>query len=198
VFEDSVTFTRTAKEARQRAGARILEPIDKVQVRPGQPPMSPEKVDRMIDEEVKAFRRERRNLRISCRENPGGATNELLHLLFPAPPNCTWSIEIINEAIEIPIERRRLQTRYNYFLERVGQYHADLLTLAHIVTIRRLCRAPFRVTSMMTKIVACAVAAGTDYIATRDHGLLTLGNYGTTKMITPEEFLGIVRAQQNR
>ena len=61
VFEGSVTFTRTSDEARRQAGVRLIELIDQVRVRPGQPPMSPEEVDRMIDEEVKAFRRERRS-----------------------------------------------------------------------------------------------------------------------------------------
>ena len=61
VFEDSLTITRTTPEARRRAGKRILATIDRVRLRSGQPPMSPEEVDRMVDEEVKAFRRERRH-----------------------------------------------------------------------------------------------------------------------------------------
>jgi hypothetical protein len=61
VFRGSVTFTRTTEEARRQAGARILELIDQVRVRPGQPNMAPEEVEQMIDEEVKAVRRARRN-----------------------------------------------------------------------------------------------------------------------------------------
>jgi hypothetical protein len=61
VFEGSVTFTRTTEEARGQAGARILTLIDQVHVRPGQPPMSPDEVEQMIDEEVKAVRRARRD-----------------------------------------------------------------------------------------------------------------------------------------
>ncbi len=60
VFEGSVTFTRTSDAARRQAGTRILKLIDQVRVRPGQPPMSPEEVERMVDEEVKAMRRTRR------------------------------------------------------------------------------------------------------------------------------------------
>src|SRR6266508_4366271 len=61
VFKGSVTFTRTTDEARRQAGYRILELIDQVRVRPEQPEMSPEEVDKMVDEEVKAVRRARRN-----------------------------------------------------------------------------------------------------------------------------------------
>ena len=63
VFADSLTVTRTTPEARRRAGERILKLIDEVRLQPGQPPMSPEELDRMIDEEVKAYRRERRSRR---------------------------------------------------------------------------------------------------------------------------------------
>jgi hypothetical protein len=61
VFKGSVTFTRTTDEARRQAGQRIVELIDQVRVRPGQPEMPPEEVEQMIDEEVKAVRRARRN-----------------------------------------------------------------------------------------------------------------------------------------
>jgi hypothetical protein len=61
VFPGSVTFTRATEEARRQAGERILALIDQVRVRPGQPDMSSEEIEQMIDEEVKAFRRARRN-----------------------------------------------------------------------------------------------------------------------------------------
>lgn len=61
VFEGSVTFTRKTAEARRQAGARILDLIDQVRVREGEPDMTPEEVEQMIDEEVKAYRRDRRN-----------------------------------------------------------------------------------------------------------------------------------------
>ena len=60
VYNGSLTITRTSAEARHQAGERILAIIDQVQVRPGQPPMSEEEVDRMVDEEVKTARRARR------------------------------------------------------------------------------------------------------------------------------------------
>ncbi len=61
VFKDSVTFTRRSDEARWQAGARIVALVDQVRVRPGQPEMSPEEVEQLVDEEVKAVRRARRH-----------------------------------------------------------------------------------------------------------------------------------------
>jgi hypothetical protein len=60
VFKGGVTFTRTTHEARRHAGQRILELVDQVRVRPGQPEMSPAAVEQMIDAKVKAVRRARR------------------------------------------------------------------------------------------------------------------------------------------
>jgi predicted nucleic acid-binding protein len=44
-------------------------------------------------------------------------------------------------------------------------------------------------------IIACAVAAGADYIVTRDKDLLSLGEYEGIAMIKPEAFLHILRGQ---
>jgi hypothetical protein len=55
-----VTFTRRTETARRQAGARILDLIDQVRVRFGQPGLSPEQAEAIIDEEVKTVRRARR------------------------------------------------------------------------------------------------------------------------------------------
>ena len=44
----------------RQTGARILELIDQVRVRPGQPESSPEEAEQMIDVELKTGRRTRR------------------------------------------------------------------------------------------------------------------------------------------
>jgi hypothetical protein len=63
VFEGSVTFTRTTAEARRQAGGRILELIENVRLRPGQPPMSSAEVDDLISQEAANLRRIRRQPR---------------------------------------------------------------------------------------------------------------------------------------
>jgi uncharacterized protein len=45
------------------------------------------------------------------------------------------------------------------------------------------------------KIIACAVAAGADYLVTRDKDLLTLLDYEGIVIISPEAFLHVLRAQ---
>ena len=61
VFKGSVTFTPASSEIREQAWERIFSIMDQVHVRPGQPEMSAEEVEQMIDEEVKAVRRARHN-----------------------------------------------------------------------------------------------------------------------------------------
>jgi uncharacterized protein len=45
-------------------------------------------------------------------------------------------------------------------------------------------------------IVACALAAGADYLVTRDKDLLSLEEYERIAMIKPEAFLHMLRAQR--
>jgi len=59
VFEGSVTFTRTTEEARRQAGARMLALVGQVELRPGEPVLSPDEEEQMIQEEVKAYRQTR-------------------------------------------------------------------------------------------------------------------------------------------
>ena len=138
------------------------------------------------------------NLLVSAflsREHPGGVTNELLRFVSAGAVELYLSVEIIDEAIEILIERQRLRTRFGYTAEQVGQYRADLTTLATIIdepppTPGAVPRDPDD-----DKIVACAVAASADYLVSRDQDLLSLGSYGAVNIITPEDFLRVVRAQ---
>ncbi|OGL77890.1 putative toxin-antitoxin system toxin component, PIN family [Candidatus Uhrbacteria bacterium RIFCSPHIGHO2_12_FULL_54_23] len=47
------------------------------------------------------------------------------------------------------------------------------------------------------KFLDCASTAGADFIITNDHHLLDLGASGTTKIITPEEFISLSHAAQD-
>ncbi len=44
-------------------------------------------------------------------------------------------------------------------------------------------------------IVACAVAAQADYLVARDRDMLSLGEYESISIVTPEEFLQALRQQ---
>jgi len=138
------------------------------------------------------------NLLISAflsRDNPRGASSELMRLVISGALELYLSVEIIDEAIEVLGDSRRLRARYDYSLQQVGQYHADLLTLATVLD------GPAPVSGAVPrdpdddKIIACAVAAGADYLVSRDLDLLSLGTYAGIIIIRPEQFLQLVRAR---
>ena len=136
------------------------------------------------------------NLLVSAflsRQNPGGASNALLRFVITGAVELYLSVEIVDEAMEVLIDSPRLSSRYEYSPEQVGQYRADLLTLATIVddplpTPGAVPRDPDD-----DKIVACAVAAGVEYLVSRDHDLLSIRSYGNVMIITPEAFLKVMR-----
>jgi predicted nucleic acid-binding protein len=43
------------------------------------------------------------------------------------------------------------------------------------------------------KIIACALAAGAEYLVSRDRDLLSLGSYAGITIIAPERFLRVLR-----
>lgn len=140
------------------------------------------------------------NLLVSAflsRENPGGASNELLRFVIAGAVELCLSIDIIDEAVGILISRPRLARRYRYTPEAVGQYRADLLMLATAVDDPAPVPGAVPRDPDDDKIVACAVAAGAEYIVSRDHDLLSLGSYGGIAIIAPEAFLRLVRARFN-
>src|SRR4051812_22945052 len=101
------------------------------------------------------------NLLVSAflsRDNPGGVSNALLRFVISGAVELYLSVEIVDEALDILADTPGLLVRYDYSLEQVGQYRADLLTLATIVedpapTPGAVPRDPDD-----DKIIACAVA----------------------------------------
>jgi predicted nucleic acid-binding protein len=79
--------------------------------------------------------------------------------------------------------------------QQVGQYRADLLMLASTVDDPPPISGAVPRDPDDDKIIACAVAAGVEYIVSRDRDLLSLGNYAGIRIIAPEEFLRLVRGQ---
>jgi predicted nucleic acid-binding protein len=74
------------------------------------------------------------------------------------------------------------------------QYSAELLAAPTIII------GPPPITGAVArdpddeKIIACAAAAGAEYLVGRDRDLLTLGRYGEIKIVSPEALLWIVRS----
>jgi len=120
------------------------------------------------------------NLLISAflsRNNPQGASNQLLRFVISGALELYLSVEIIDEAIEVLAESPRLRARYDYSLEQVGQYRADLLTLAIVVDDPAPLPGAVPRDPDDDKIIACAAAAGVDCLVSRDLDLLSLGSY---------------------
>ena len=46
-------------------------------------------------------------------------------------------------------------------------------------------------------IVACAIAAGADYLVTRDKDILSLDHYERIRFVTPEALLKILRERKD-
>src|SRR5882762_9043005 len=120
------------------------------------------------------------NLLVSAfysRNNRGGVSNELLRFVIAGAIDLYLSIAIVDEAVEVLLRNERAQATYRYSPEDIGQYRVDLLTLSTVIddpppTPGAVPRDPDD-----DKIVACAVAAGVQYIVSRDDHLLSLGAY---------------------
>src|SRR5712691_6943994 len=118
------------------------------------------------------------NLLVSAflsRNNPGGVSNELLRFVIAGAIDLYLSIAIIDEAVEVLLRSERAQRRYRYSADEIGQYRADLMTLAIVVDDPPPMPGAVPRDPDDDKIVACAVAASAQYIVSRDHDLLALG-----------------------
>jgi uncharacterized protein len=124
--------------------------------------------------------------------NPGGASYELLRFAKQGTFDLYISDEILEETAET-LRYPRLRDRYGYSDADIVAYCQDLALFGTIVSelpVLRLVRDPDD-----DKIIACAVAAGADYLVTRDKDLLTLQEYEGIAIISPEVFLHVLRAQ---
>jgi putative PIN family toxin of toxin-antitoxin system len=101
---------------------------------------------------------------------------------------------MIAETLATLVASQRLQRRYAYDAGTVAQYCDDLSAVATPVpdpppTPGAVPRDPDD-----DKIIACALAAGAEYVVSRDRDLLSLGTYAGIKIIAPKPFLQVVRA----
>jgi putative PIN family toxin of toxin-antitoxin system len=141
------------------------------------------------------------NLLISAflsRDNPGGVSNELLRFVIASGIDLFLSADILDEMTRTLRANDRAQRRYGYTSAEIGQYRADLMTLATIVDDPTPAPGAVPRDPDDDKIVACAVAASVQYIVSRDDDLLSLGRHGGIAIIAPENFIHIVRRDFGR
>jgi uncharacterized protein len=121
----------------------------------------------------------------------GGISRELLHKAQAGEFSICVSEDILTE-IERVLEYPRIRKRYRYADEVVGGYLALLRVVSQVVTdlpkIKPVVRDPND-----DMIIACAIKAATDYIVTRDKDLLTLRQYKEIHIVSPEEFVSLLK-----
>lgn len=125
---------------------------------------------------------------------PGGASHDLLRFADEGAFELYFSESILEETARALLKSKRSRRLYSYSDEDVIEYCQGLTRFGTIVKdvpdIQGVVRDPND-----DMIVACALAAGADYIVTRDKDLLALGQYERITVIKPEPFLHLLRAQ---
>ena len=102
--------------------------------------------------------------------------------------------EILQEIRHVLLEKPHIRNRYTYSSDTVEVFIGYLTDISTVVTqlpeIRVIERDP-----KDDMIIACAVAASANYIISRDRDLLDLGNYQQIQIVTPKEFMQILRLE---
>jgi putative PIN family toxin of toxin-antitoxin system len=141
------------------------------------------------------------NLLVSAfisRHNPGGVSNELLRFARQGATQLHLSPDIITETLATLIASERMQARYAYNPAMAIEFCDNLRTAITMIINPPPIPGAVPRDPDDDKIVACAVAAGVEYLVSRDHDLLSLGTYAGITIIAPEEFLHLVRGQSQR
>lgn len=105
--------------------------------------------------------------------------------------------EILQETRRVLLEEPRIRRRYHYtneqvrdFLESIRAIATTVQSLPEISVVKR--------DPKDDKILACALQARAHYIVTRDKDLLDLKSYRGIHIITPEDFIALLRQGANR
>lgn len=121
----------------------------------------------------------------------GGASFELLRFAKEGRFDLYLSRGILDEVAGTLTTHERIRRRYRYPDTVVVEYCRELARLGAIVAgvpEIRVVRDPDD-----DKILACAIAAGAEYLVTRDKDLLSLDSYRGIAILPPERFLHLLR-----
>ena len=131
---------------------------------------------------------------VSAFLTPHGLCDQLLALARRGAFDLYLSDDILAETQEVLLERERIRRRYPYTDEQPIRFCHSVRHSFHLV------KDPPPVSGVVRDpnddmVIACALAAGVSYLVTRDPDLLTLKTYQDVQMITPKEFIALVRKQ---
>jgi len=123
----------------------------------------------------------------------GGVSFDLLQFVDKGLFELYVSGDILEEVADTLITHEHIRRRYQYPETAVVEFCKDVARLAVVVgdiPEVHVVRDPDD-----DMIVACAFAAGADYLVSRDKDLLSLGEHEGIAMITPEAFMHVLRKQ---
>jgi uncharacterized protein len=124
--------------------------------------------------------------------NPGGVSFEVLRFAKDGTYALWVSDDILDEVAQTLITHERIRRRYSYPDAAIVEFCKEVSRLATVVgdlPAIEIVRDPND-----DMILACAIAAGADYLVTRDKDLLALGTHEAVRVIKPEAFLQVLRS----
>ena len=122
---------------------------------------------------------------------PGGVSYELLRFAEKGTFTLFVSDAILLETVETLINHARARRRYQYVDADIVVFCKEVEGLARIV--RNVPQVQLVRDPNDDMILACAIAAGADYLVSRDKDLLSLGGYEGIEILSPEAFLQALR-----
>lgn len=131
---------------------------------------------------------------VSALLTPSGLAKALVERAGAGEFTLILSQEIVDEYFSTLRTHKRLRKDYGYSDEEVAYFMSIVRRVATFVAdlpLLQVVRDP-----KDDVILATAVKADADYLVTRDKDLLTIAAYQNTGIITPEDFLRILIAQQ--
>ena len=133
---------------------------------------------------------------VSAFLTPGGLSAALLAHARQGAFTLVLSPAILEETRDTLLTEKRIRKRYEYTDDAVAYF---------VVGLRDVSRPVSELPSLQVSrdpeddyVIATALAGGASHLVTRDNDLLTLKTYQTITMMTPEEFIALVRKQSSK
>jgi putative PIN family toxin of toxin-antitoxin system len=131
---------------------------------------------------------------VSAFVTPKGISSELLHMA----PQDFFKIylceEIFEEIKRVLLTYPHIREQYSYSNRQVAMFCQGLRDATNLVTkipvIKVVANDPND-----DMVVACAIKAKAQYIVTRDDDMLIIVKYKGIKIVTPEEFMEVLRGK---
>ena len=104
--------------------------------------------------------------------------------------------EILKETARVLLTYKRIRNRYRYPDEQVHTYLSDLRAVSLVITSLPAIRVVIRDPND-DMIIACAVKARAQHIVTRDKDLLSIAKYRKIEIVSPENYIRLLRADND-